>query len=242
MLGDLATGKTTETGNAEQVALARGVHPPNDRHPALPRGATDGRAGAHPAPDRASGLAAGVGRDRNGDRPGAVPTAAKQAVGAHLQDRFAGAAAVTPHLHDEALRPTGHLHRPADLPLDDAMPHDDQPRPHRSRRRAAARAAPRPRLGTRRRPRHPGLDPQRARDEPPAASCLLDGVRSATGRGAAAQCSALSVAFPLLRPPALQAPHPDGHHARLAGRPGGAPPATASPPTPSRRGPPRGRG
>src|SRR5580704_849207 len=56
------------------------------------------------------------------------------------------------------------------------------------------------------------------------------------------QRTTLSVAFLLLRGPSLHAPRRDGHHARLAGRPGGSPPATASPPCPSRRRTARGRG
>src|SRR5262249_18624863 len=42
VLGHMATGKTPKTGDAEQVTLARCVHPPNDRHPALRRRAADG--------------------------------------------------------------------------------------------------------------------------------------------------------------------------------------------------------
>ena len=108
---------------------------------------------------------------------------------------------------------------------------------------AAARARRRPRLGARRHPRHPGLDPQRARDEPLRCSVSARWARSTTEEGQARPKRGPLRRFPAPPCPALYKRRDrDGHHARLAGRPGGAPPATASPPSPSRRRPARGRG
>jgi len=58
------------------------------------------------------------------------------------------------------------------LPLHEAVADDDEPSPDRPSRRVAAGTPRRPRLGATRHLRHPGLDPERARDEPGRASCV----------------------------------------------------------------------
>jgi len=180
MLCHSSSRELAQVRHAEEATSTRCLDPSDECHPALIGGNADRRARADATPDRAARLSSPVRFEREGNPSGAVPPPTKHPSWAHQQHRTAGPATIASDLDDDALRSARRFERAADLSLHHAVTHDDGLAPERPRGSSAAWARLRPRLGARRHPRHPGLDPERARDESLPAPCLLDSARSTT--------------------------------------------------------------
>ena len=170
LLGHDSTRHPLEPTHCEQSAALGGVKPSNERDPALCRGCSHVTRRRRCRSRRGGRRAAGVRRNRARHRPGAIPTTGHDAARADHQHGVAATAPVAAQHDVDLLGRAARLQRAAQLPSDEPVADDHEPRPERRARGAASGAAAGPARRARRQPRKPGLDLQLGCDKPDRAS------------------------------------------------------------------------